>query len=89
MSRFTCSGSVSVIPKTSTGSVGGMDRRSPKKVVITASPRVRYHVSIPGRYITLGLWRLTSANSWTIAVSADFVIVSRRTRGVECDCYPG
>jgi len=70
-SGFTLSGGLSVMPRTNTGSVGGIARSSPRKVVSTASLIVWYHVSIAGRYMTLGLWRLTSANNCTIAVSAD------------------
>lgn len=37
------------------GSLGGMDCKSPRNVVMTASLNVWYHVSTPGKNMTLGL----------------------------------
>lgn len=49
ISGLTFSGVLSVIPRTSTGSVGGIERSIPRKVVITASLSVWYQVSTPGK----------------------------------------
>jgi hypothetical protein len=46
---FNFSGRRSVIPRTRTGSVGGMALRRPTNVVITFSGKVPYQLSIPGK----------------------------------------